>query len=820
MNIISLNLITIICLSVEILKYETNLGAKKTANISGEQHNGLNDKKNPAQEVYGKSLYDDSAYVDNEENQAFENSASDDTDEYPESRPRKRVRIRIPIVRSRVPKKHKLTVVRRRPLTPSTRNEQINRGTTQIPKRIVTRVRPLGLAHSRHSTTDINDLENITSETARHKITITRRRKLEPTISTVTPKRVRITRKKLIAVRPIEPTPTLAIITTGFFTAPSDYSDEYEDEENTEENIEEENHPTTTPSLEETPNVIESKPEEELNEFKSPILEVTSVYEVVDPMPVIITDNFFFPPSDDEEEENYEDNYTETTTSDDLTTDISTLLNEQNNTVQDDTRLENVDNTTVMSDVNEENLTNPVTEFGTLNEDVISNTDTDIDISVNTATLLPSVTIKESTNIFNEEDVNTLTILDSTNETSYEIMEITTSSPEEETTPIEEEETTLLQEEETTSLQEKETTPVQEEETTIVEEKETTPAKDEEIISLHDKEKLSIKTNDVITEITLSDMPDIFISADKTNTTIISEEFIEQSTTVSDVIEQPVTTISETIETNIERNSVPLSIDNTIKDFDSTKNISTSINDLADTNQILNSKDEQKDNEILTVKPIQSYNGLEIPSILITVNTSKTAVDNLSSSKTPDSDTFLTPISSISSNFDNSYIPSVIPLNTEYITSNTPEIRIKTTNVLTLNLTKTIPSPTPEDIEAGLVDDLYLSLSRPDFPEIVKSKSESIDIESKSMSHYVPLEPSTSIYYTETIVTSTRLRTYTYIVTKLNGLETQVTSSTTIRPRVTTLTLTVPITVTVTPTMESSVNTYSSICNAVSVFGE
>nr|KAF7404316.1 hypothetical protein H0235_015010 [Vespula pensylvanica] len=791
--------------------------------VVGEQHNGLNDKKNPAQEVYGKSLYDDSAYVDNEENQAFENSASDDTDEYPESRPRKRVRIRIPIVRSRVPKKHKLTVVRRRPLTPSTRNEQINRGTTQIPKRIVTRVRALGLAHSRHSIADVNDLENITPETPRHKITITRRRKLEPTVSTVTPKRVRITRKKLVAVRPIEPTPTLAIITTGFFTAPSDYSDEYDDEENTEENIEDENHPTTTPSLEETPNVIESKPEEELNEFKSSVLEVTSVYDVVDPMPVIITDNFFFPPSDDEEDENYEDNYTETTTSDNLTTDVSTLLNEQNNTVQNDTRLETVDSTTTISDISEENLTNPVTEFETLNEDVISNTDTDTDVPVNTATLLPSVTIKESTSSLNEEDANELAILHSNNETSDEIMEITTSLPEEpeETTPLEQEETTLAQEEETTSLEEKETTPVQEEETTVTEEKETTSVKDEEIISLHDKEILAVKTNDAITEITLSDISDISISADKTNTTTVSEESIaEQSTTVSDVIEQPVTTISETIETSIERNSVPLSIDNTIKDFDSTKDISTSINDLADTNQILNPKEAQKDNEILTVKPIQSYNGFETPSILITVNTSKTAIDNLSSSKTPDSETSLTPNSSISSNFDNSYIPSVIPLNTEYTTSNTPEIRIKTTNVLTLNLTKTIPSPTPEDIEAGLVDDLYLSLSRPDFPEIVKSKSESIDIESKSISRYVPLEPSTSIYYTETIVTSTRLRTYTYIVTKLNGLETQVTSSTTIRPRVTTLTLTVPITVTVTPTMESSVNTYSSICNAVSVFGK
>lgn len=48
---------------------------------------------------------------------------------------------------------------------------------------------------------------------------------------------------------------------------------------------------------------------------------------------------------------------------------------------------------------------------------------------------------------------------------------------------------------------------------------------------------------------------------------------------------------------------------------------------------------------------------------------------------------------------------------------------------------------------------------------------------------------------TENIITSTRLRTYTYVVTKINEQETEVTSSTTVRPHVKFFTLTVPVTV-------------------------
>lgn len=62
-------------------------------------------------------------------------------------------------------------------------------------------------------------------------------------------------------------------------------------------------------------------------------------------------------------------------------------------------------------------------------------------------------------------------------------------------------------------------------------------------------------------------------------------------------------------------------------------------------------------------------------------------------------------------------------------------------------------------------------------------------------------EASTMSYIT-TVVTSTRLRTYTYVVTRVSGDESIVTSSTSVKPRVNTLTLTIPV-LTYTPTGES-----------------
>ncbi|XP_058788844.1 uncharacterized protein LOC131662888 [Phymastichus coffea] len=162
-------------------------------------------------------------------------------------------------------------------------------------------------------------------------------------------------------------------------------------------------------------------------------------------------------------------------------------------------------------------------------------------------------------------------------------------------------------------------------------------------------------------------------------------------------------------------------------------------------------------------------------------------------------------LSLTSSAVNQSEIPTVIPLVTDLLPS---ERKTAATPASTLKVTTSSPSLTTEDIEAGLTDELYLSLSRLDFPQIVPSKVENegsvILSSSIPQSSQVTPELETSVYYTETVVTSTRLRTYTYVVTKLNGQETEVTSSTSIRPRVTTLTLTVPVTVTVTPTLISS----------------
>ena len=169
-------------------------------------------------------------------------------------------------------------------------------------------------------------------------------------------------------------------------------------------------------------------------------------------------------------------------------------------------------------------------------------------------------------------------------------------------------------------------------------------------------------------------------------------------------------------------------------------------------------------------------------------------------------------VSEYNRNADNIHIPTVIPLG-EKSTVNKDVTKLKTKMTLAsdVQVTASLPPLTPEDIEAGLTDDLYLSLSRLDFPQIIPSQVQ-IDDNISSISHSSQTIPEieTSIHFTETIVTSTRLRTYTYVVTKLNGQETEVTSSTTVRPRVTTLTLTVPATVTVTPTMVSPSVTLNS----------
>lgn len=163
------------------------------------------------------------------------------------------------------------------------------------------------------------------------------------------------------------------------------------------------------------------------------------------------------------------------------------------------------------------------------------------------------------------------------------------------------------------------------------------------------------------------------------------------------------------------------------------------------------------------------------------------------------------------SNHGSSEIPTVVPLETLPFDKEINERRMKASLASDSQVTTPFSSLTPEDIEASLTDDLYLSLSRPDFTQIMQLETNPKEniFSTAGLSQTVP-ELESSVYYSVTVVTSARLRTYTYVVTKLKGQETEVTSSTVVRPRVTTLTLTVPVTVTVTPTIVSSSIAFSS----------
>ncbi|TGZ31859.1 63 kDa sperm flagellar membrane protein [Temnothorax longispinosus] len=275
------------------------------------------------------------------------NGRINDDDESLGEAPRKRVRIRVPVVRSRTARQHKFTVVRRRPLTPLTPRVT---STTHAPRRIVvTRVRTLGSGSSIYPT-DAPAEYGSSQPTGfgRHKVTITRRRKLQFT-PTSSKNKVRVTRKKLIAVRPIQPTSTFAVITTGFFTAPSSEYDEYSDEEEYEV-VKEKDHSVVTPGLEETPNLIDNKPDEEASLVSLDASSAVSKQGTSD-TPVIITDNFFFPPSDNEENEEYED---DTSTTTENANKITVLMKDEHPTISPEDEDNIVSN---KSDVESDNIT-------------------------------------------------------------------------------------------------------------------------------------------------------------------------------------------------------------------------------------------------------------------------------------------------------------------------------------------------------------------------------------------------------------------------------------------------------------------------------
>ncbi|XP_076379450.1 uncharacterized protein LOC117222242 isoform X1 [Megalopta genalis] len=768
---------------------------------------------------------------------------TEDNDDYLEEAPRKRVRIRVPVVRKHG-RQHKLTVVRRRPLSPRTQDPPLATA-SHTPRRIVvTRVRTLGLANSIHT----DEPESFRPEPGRHKVTITRRRKIEPTSvlpTTTADKRPRITKKRLIGVRPVQPTPSFAIITTGFFTAPTseyeDYSEEIEDE--TEESKLEVS-TTFTPELQEPPNVIDNKPDAETSagaeETVSRVLEESSVND-----PVIITDNFFFPPGEDEYM--YEDEYQVITTTES----------------GDEPSSEDI-STTVESPINDENVVSS-------NDDV-------------TASETPAKEIVTTVEPKEDSEETATEMVSKEDETSEEVS--TTEKPIEGPSTLPEEETV--------------TTPSDNIEPTLQEDDSFTI--DRPDIKEEGKEQTTEKvmeTTEFINETTVISVPE-----DQPETSTHAEEDIETVTDVPESTEQPVLS-AEPIESQTEsepkdysseegseHNVAPAqSTESLLKEDVESRDASieptvqpepkkTALDEegkgvqkpTAETTTKSPSKEEAP-----TVQPIPPVTEPAPPSPVASMDTTSsssvtsldtsssspiTSLDTTSSSSVTSLDTSslsvtsldtssssATPLDTSSSTdiapsfasvlpletyqspspntpspryLDDSEIPSVIPLGDDYTPSSDAEMTSEsfeaTPSLDVTEVTTSISSPTPEDIEAGLADDLYLSLSRPDFPQILPSKPTTVDHHQTKPPP--DLEPSTSVFYTETVVTSTRLRTYTYVVTQQNGLETKVTSSTTVRPRVTTLTLTVPVTVTVTPTVESSANAVSSVYSPVPAAGE
>ncbi|XP_011634416.1 uncharacterized protein LOC105425375 isoform X2 [Pogonomyrmex barbatus] len=668
----------------------------------------------------------------------------DDDDEALGETPRKRVRIRVPVVRSRTAKQHKLTVVRRRPLAHRTKDFAYATFTT--PRRIVvTRVRTLGSANSIYPT-DIPDYEGYQpTGFGKHKVTITRRRKLQPISPMLTQNKVRVTRKKLIAVRPIQPTSAYAIITTGFFTAPSSEYDDYSDEEDENTTVKEKDYSTVTPSLEEAPNLIDNKPDEEVSLMSS--IASSAEEEVTPDTPVIITDNFFFPPSDEEDEE-YEDedededdeDYHDTTTTTENADEITILMkDEQHLTIspkdEDNIVLNKSDLAMQTENDNLTETTTPITTSEKSFEEQTVKTIQESDAAVN---ITESVALEDG----NNTEISTETVISSGNVSTTELSHIEEDSDGKFT--IKEHTTIASSEEQTTFMEEDITT--------------LNPEKSIESMNVSDKENTTKKDISFVTE-----------------TTTLDTESKEQDST-------------ETPEDSTKHDVIPETTSENPKEILTVKSIQADV--------IIDSNSTQI-----------SLIGTVLPSDpTIAIAPSFESVIPLET-KIRDTD--------MSNYFDDSYIPSVIPLNANY-TRETKSTSVIVSSVIettpATKVTSEIASPTPEEIEAGLADDLYLSLSRLDFPEILPSKP--TEIETKSTSN-LALEPSISVYYTETVVTSTRLRTYTYVVTQLNGQETKVTSSTTVRPRVTTLTLTVPVTVTVTPTVESSTGFVSSVYNPV-----
>ena len=798
----------------------------------------------PTSEFAGKSQRENAQSLTLESNE-----------DYLEETPRKRVRIRVPVVRKNG-RQHKVTVVRRRPVASKSEDSTPSQLTvaSHTPRRIVvTRVRSLGLVNTVHADSKAGD--SARPDVGRHKVTITRRRKIGSTtvLPTSSDRRGRITRKKLIAVRPVQPTPSFAIITTGFFTAPSsEYDDEYSEEDEEEKNKKDVGS-TVTPALKEPPNVIDSKPDEveignkedigstvtpELKEPPNVIdnksdelnARVTeskmTVEESSVSSPVIITDNFFFPASSDDEYEEYEE-YTDTTT-ESVRKDISTTTEESVSSTSETSDLsgkegptsENDHETTESIDSKEEEILTTEKSVGEGREVTTAQTSLEENSEEDGTTVQSEIEKDE------EED-------EERERTTTETIEITTLTGEI-TTMI-----SVSDEGKTTTASDK-----MEEEYSSTEHPASSDESESESEESYEKDIESRVTTVTPEEISQKDTEDSLENNVKSNVTRIEADSKESSVKDSE------DSLERDIEAQVTRTK---SEDSPRIDNEDTPEVSTESQDsqMKDANEEPNKDDSQSpdshpsvalspsskpetdrsfpdpiDVTTLEHSPETTSKLKEIEKEL-TVEPIKPATESILSSATTiffdELPTFASVLpletsqstsyqSSTLSYLDDSEVPSVIPLGAEYTSLS------DSTRTATVLEATSISSPTPEEIEAGLADDLYLSLSRPDFPEILPSRP--VHAEHEARSETPDLEPSTSVYYTETVVTSTRLRTYTYVVTQLNGLETKVTSSTTVRPRVTTLTLTVPVTVTVTPTVESSAHAVTSVYSPVPAAGE
>ena len=701
---------------------------KRKNTISGEYQTLLDEDKR--QKEYNNNKEENKFFQEKFDNDSADYTGdniqdSDDYDTTEEEKERKIVRVRVPVVRSRNGRQHARTVVRRRPLVSYTKNVESLEVNSHAPRRIVvTRVRTLGPIQPSGYGNELSNVDFQASEVGRHKVTITRRRKIRPT-TTLNFNRERITRKKLVNVRPIpQPSPTLAIITTGFYTAPSEDEDDSEFFENEEiSNVGDAN--VYTPKLHETPNTIENKPvDANDNSDSSKKFESNDAKASDKNTPVIITDNFFFPASQDDFEDDDEDN------------------NYKNDDDYDKSKIE----TTSPYPTNDD-------EFVTERHESTSMTKPSKPLDVN---------------IQSEEKDETPAKLTNENSPKKEVLpEMSNVFP---TTdfPCNE-----------SSTSQSDSTPYDDVPTTF------NPLNINDIPQI---EKSQATIND-----STGDIRDQLYFSNATfddNTTSVQPEAVNTGSEI----------YSETYTSTIsDETTIPL--------------------DTTTTDNPPNDTDD-----ILTVKPLETYPDISFSDEVKEgrISSNEDQFSDLQPSTLSDSDYF--------TNYDDSDIPSVIPLDTKssYILENHEiKIPLEMSNVEVSppgpQLTTTFTSPTPEDIEAGLADDLYLSLSRPDFPQISPSKPlfDSVLPSSRFSGPVVSTpELKTSVYYTETIVTSTRLRTYTYVVTKLNGLETEVTSSTSIRPRVTTLTLTVPITVTVTSTAELTSSLVTSDTNLELVTGE